>query len=167
MKHILFAAFLCMLSATCIAQTRVTLCDPATPSNAICVSWEAPATNTDGTPTILPLTYRVERQSLTSNPTWVTLETVSVTRSYIKGLTPGQTYTFRVIALAGGKESAPSNTASRSIEAPTPSAPVIIIAATIHADGPPTYRIIQQVNAKPNEVVFAAPASMRPLFAAR
>jgi hypothetical protein len=147
-------------------STRVTLCDAATPNNALCLSWEAPATNTDGSPTVLPLTYRVERQTATSTPTWIAVETVSVTRSYVKGLAPG-TYSFRVFAIAGGMESAPSNTASKPVIAPTPNAPVIIIAATINANGPPTYRIIQSVTLKPNEVVFAAPAAMKPLFASR
>jgi hypothetical protein len=155
------------LTGVAQAQTRVTPCDPATPNNAICVYWTAPATNDDGTPSILPLTYRVERQTHTTPPTWMAVETVNITRSYLKNLTAGTTYYFRVFALAGGKESVPSNTASKLIETPNPGSVVIIIAATIHADGPPTYREIQSVRIKPDEVVFAAPVAMRPLFASR
>jgi hypothetical protein len=171
-EHRYVAAFALVILAFCVtgvaeAQTRVTACDAATPTNAICLSWEAPATNTDGTPTVLAFTYRVERQTFTTPASWTALETVNVTKSYVKNLTPGNTYVFRVIAIAGGIESDPSNTASRAIAAPKPNAPVIIIAATIRADGPPVYRIIQSVTLKPEEVVLVAPASMRALFVSR
>jgi hypothetical protein len=174
-EHRYIAALAIVLLGFCVAgiataqtaSTRVTPCDSATPNNAICLSWEMPATNTDGTPTVLAFTYRVERQTFTTPVTWTAVETVGVTRSYVKNLTAGNTYVFRVIAIAGGVESAPSNTASKAIAAPTPNAPVLIIAATINANGPPTYRIIQSVTLRSNEVAFVAPAAMRSLFVSR
>jgi hypothetical protein len=90
---------------------------------------------------------------------------------YARNLAPGS-YTFRVYVgctNVGCVESLPSNAASKDATAVPiqPNTPVIIIAATIRADGPPSYRVIQSVTLRPNEVVFAAPAAMRPLFASR
>jgi hypothetical protein len=168
MKRIFFAAFLCMSSMTCIAQTRSTPCDSATPNNALCVSWNAVATDTSGN-AITGVSYRVEQRTGTSG-NFATVGNASATQYYAKNLSPG-TYYFRVYANCSActAESAASNTGSGAATAipVIPNAPVIIIAATIRADGPPTYRIIQQVNLRPNEVVFAAPAAMRPMFANR
>lgn len=137
--------FLCvcgMVAQPAFAQ-RATPCDPATPNNAICVMWDQVTLNTDGTLVTLPITYRVERQTLTPTPTWTTVETVSTLRSYVRNLAPG-TYTFRVLAIVDAKESAPSNTASRSVDKPTPQAPVIqVVQVVIGMDHAPVYRITQ------------------------
>jgi predicted phage tail protein len=146
-KHLL-ALFLVFVVGTVgsvkaqTATTRVTPCNAATPNNALCVLWTAPANNTDGTPIVLALTYRVERLTQTNPATWMTVNTVSTTQAYVTNLAPG-TYTFRVIAIAGGKESDPSNSAAGTVATPTPNPVVITIAVNISPDAPPT---IVQVN---------------------
>jgi hypothetical protein len=168
-NHIIAALLLLCLTGTAQAQARVTPCNAATPNNAICVSWAAVATDTSGA-AISGVTYRTERAASASGPYTTVQASSSATQFYATNLATG-TYYFRVYAncAACTGESAPSNAVNGSATpSPViPNAPVIIIAATIRADGPPTYRIIQSVNLKPNEVVFAAPASMRSLFVAR
>lgn len=166
------ALTLLALCATGIARaqssTRSTPCDSATPNNALCVSWGAVTAATDGT-AISGVTYRVEQRAGTSG-SYATVANGSALQYYAKGLNPG-TYYFRVYAncTACTSESAASNTANGAATPipVVPTSPVIIIAATINANGPPTYRIIQSVTLRPNEVVFAAPASMRAVFANR
>lgn len=171
MRSTVVVALLCLVGvAKAQAATRATPCDPATPNNALCLTWAAPTTNTDGTPTVLALTYRVEMKAGSGSYSNA-VANLTATQYYAKNLAPG-TYTFRVYAncsAAGCVESPASNAAAKdATPIPIqPNAPVIIIAATIRANGPPTYRIIQSVTLKPNEVVFAAPASMKPLFASR
>ncbi len=156
-------AFACIEKAN--AQTRVTPCNAATPTNAICLGGTAPTMRTDGTPITGALTYRWE-QRLASG-TFASIGTQAALQKYVTNLAAG-TYEFRAYAIeAGNTESSASNLASRDSTIAPPNAPVIIIAATVYTDKPPTYRIIQSITLKPNEVVFAAPASMRPLFAAR
>lgn len=173
-RFTVIAVLLCVLGMVAsVAQaqtsTRVTPCDAATPNNAICVSGAAVTTGTNGE-TLTGVTYRVEQKAGTG--AYATVATgLTTLQYYAKNLSPG-TYTFRAYAncaTPGCVESAPSNEASKGATAipVQPNTPVIIIAAVIRADGPPTYRIIQSVTLKPNEVVFAAPASMRSLFAAR
>lgn len=127
------------------------------------VCWTAPETNIDGSPTVLALTYDVELQSGT---TWTKVATGISAKDYTSpALTPG-TYTYRVIAFAGGKSSAPSSSASKLTDNPTPNAPsVIIVAATIKAGHAPTYRIVYTVKPKDGEIVFVAPETLRTLFA--
>jgi len=153
--------------AQAVPTTRVTTCDPATPNNALCVTWTAINTDTNGG-AVTGVTYRVEQRTGTTG-TFATVATGAATQFYAKNLAPG-TYFFRVyVNCTGCIESVPSNTASKDATPNPiqPNAPVIIIAATIRAGQPPVYRIIQSVNLGPNDVVFAAPASMRPVFAAR
>ena len=116
--------------------TRSTPCNAATPANAICVSWEVP-NYVDGTPIALPITYRVEQKA---GATWTAVQTVSNTRAYLTGLAPG-TYTFRVVAIVGGKESVPSNEAGRSVEQPAPSAPVIQVVQVVIGDHQPVFTV--------------------------
>jgi hypothetical protein len=122
--------------------TRITPCNAATPNNAICVHWKAPETFVDGTPIVLPITYRVEQKAGTgAEATWPAVQTVTTTRAYLTGLAPG-TYTFRVIAIVGPKESAPSNEAGRLVEHPTPAAPVIqVVQVVIGMDHAPVYKL--------------------------
>lgn len=141
MKRLLLLAALAF-AAPSFAQTRVTPCDPATPNDSICVFWAAPTTNTDGTPATLAFTYRVERLQQVTNPSWMAVETTSALRSYVRNLAPG-TYTFRVFAIAGGKESASSNAAGRTVDAPTPNPPVIqVVRVIIGVDHAPVYRVL-------------------------
>jgi len=170
--HAILALALLLVAGAAGAQTagtRVTPCDAATPNNALCVSWTHDGKNVDGTPASA-LTYRVEQKFGTG--AYSTVATgLTASQYYAKNLAIGS-YTIRVFAncaTAGCVESNASNAPTGSATAPPvqPNAPVIIIAATIRADGPPTYRIVHSVTLRPNEVVFAAPASMRPLFASR
>lgn len=144
--------------------TRVTDCDAATPTNAVCIVHGAITTRTDGLPTVFPVTYRVEQKI--GSGTFTTVETTATLKHYVKNLAPGE-YTFRVFAIENTLVSDASNTAAKSIVQAPPGAPVIVIAATIRADGPPTYRIVYTVTPRDGEIVFTAPASMRSVFAAR
>lgn len=144
---------------------RVTPCSSATPNSAVCIVITAPTKREDGSDITGTLTYRAEQKVGTGSYTSSTV-TQGAGWLYVQNLSPGS-YTFRVYATENGVTSGPSNEAGKGVTQAQPNAPTIIIAATIRADGPPSYRIIQQVNLKPNEVVFAAPAEMRPLFASR
>lgn len=143
------------------SATRVTDCDPATPTNAICVTHGVVNTRIDGLPTVFPVTYRVEQK--VGAGAFVAVVTEAATKHYIKNLAPGD-YVFRVIALENLVASDPSSTASKSIIQAPPSAPVIVIAATIRSDGPPIYRIVYTIRPREGELVFLAPESMRSLF---
>lgn len=75
---------------------------PVEPPATTKLTWTAPTSNTDGTAISQPLTYRVEAQA---GSTWSALATVS-------GLAydaPGSTGCWRVVAIAGGAESDPTN----------------------------------------------------------
>jgi hypothetical protein len=156
------AATLFLMCVYGIASAQVTCHKVA--DNRAHVCWAAPITNTDGTPIILALTYNVELQS---GATWTRVATGITATDYTSGVLTAGTYVYRVTAIAGGKSSDPSSTASKAVENPTPNAPTIIVVAQIREGQPPTYRIVQSVTLRPGEVVFAAPASMRPLFAGR
>jgi predicted phage tail protein len=162
---ILAAALLALCCAgIATAQTRTTPCDAATPTNAVCIHWAAVTTRIDGLPTIFPVTYRVEQQ--TGTGAFATVSTGAATQAYVKNLAPGE-YTFRVFSIENSKVSAASNAAGRSITQAAPEAPVIIIAATIRPGKEPTFRLIYTVTPRPGEVVFVAPASLRPYVVAR
>lgn len=122
--------------------TRPTPCHLATPNNAICIMWTAPATNTDGTPIVLPISYRLERQSGAS---WVPVITTDLRQHYLTGLTPG-TYTFRVSAIVNGAQSDYSNTASRDATAPPPPVPqppvIQVVQVTIGVDHAPVFTVL-------------------------
>lgn len=163
-KRTAIAVVLLCIAGFAQAQTRVTDCDPATPTNAICITHGAVVTRTDGLPTVFPVTYRVEQKI--GSGLYTTVETTGLLKHYVKNLAPGE-YVFRVFAIENAVVSDPSNTVPKSIIQAAPNAPIIVIAATINANGPPTYKVIQSYTLKANEVVFVVPASMRPLFAAR
>jgi hypothetical protein len=169
MKHILSILALLALAGTAQAQTRNTACSSTTPNNALCLAWTAATQNTEGA-AITGVYYRVQQRVGTTGQWTEIAPNVTALQYYVQNLAPGSYY-FRVFVGCTGctGESASSNvangTATQNPNIPQPT--TLIIAAVIHADGPPTYRIIQQVTLKPNEVVFTAPATMRPLFAAR
>lgn len=119
--------------------TRPTPCHLATPNNALCVMWTAPQVNEDGTPIVLPISYRLERQSGTN---WAPVTTTDLRQHYLTGLAPG-TYTFRVLAIVNGVHSQPSNTASREATAPPPPQPV-----------PPVIQVVQVVIGVDHAPVF-------------
>lgn len=121
------------------AQTRSTPCNASTPNNAVCLTWGAVATRTDGLPTTFPVTYRAEQQAGTG--TFTTLSTVSATQFYVQNLAPGA-YTFRVFAIENSLVSAASNLASRTIVQAPPTAPVIVIAVVIGVDHSPVYTVL-------------------------
>lgn len=148
--------------------TRVTPCNAATPNNALCVSWGAVATDLSGNP-ITGVTYRVERKL--GSAAYATVQaSTTTTQHYATNLAVG-THFFRVFANCSActAESAASNEASgaATVIPVIPSSPVIIIAATIRANAPPTYRIVYTVTPRNGEIVFVAPDSMRPVFASR
>lgn len=170
---LLLAFFLCCAGVSSLAYsqtsgTRSTPCSATTPNNAICITWTHNGKTDDGSASVTGVTFRVEQKFGTG--AFATVGTgLTANQYYAQNLAVG-TYTFRVYANCSNPacvESVASNEASKGATANPiqPSAPVIIIAALIREGQPPVYRIIQSVNLKPNEVVFAAPASMRPLFA--
>jgi hypothetical protein len=143
MKTILSFLFLSLLGGIAQAQTtRSTPCDPATPSNAVCIGWSPVITRVDGLPTTFPVTYRVEQQI--GSGAFAAIATVSTSQHYAKNLAPG-VYTFRVFAIENLLESAPSNTAGKTIVQANPGAPVITIAVVISSDRSPVYRIVGSV----------------------
>lgn len=169
MSHLLGALALLALSAASQAQTRATPCDPATANNAICITGAAVTTGTNGE-VLTGVTYRAEQKS--GAGAYSTVATgLTTLQYYAKNLAPG-TYTFRVYVSCtnvGCVESLPSNAATKDATANPiqPNTPVLIIAATIRANAPPTYRIVYTVKPKADEVVFVAPESMRKLFASK
>jgi hypothetical protein len=166
-----FAIFLLALCITGIAQaqTRVTPCSATTANNELCITGPAVTTGTNGE-ALQGVTYDVERRLGSGSYSTIATGLTSI-QLYDKNLAPG-TYTYRVYANCtnvGCVKSAASNAASGNATAVPiqPNAPTLIIVASISADRPPVYRIIQSVTLRPGEVVFAAPASMRSVFAAR
>lgn len=163
--RLILVAFLMVCGATAHGQNRITPCSTTTPNNALCTTWGAVTTDVSGNP-IAGVTYRVERK-LGSAAYATVLASTTSTQYLATNLAVG-THFIRVFANCSActAESAASNEASGGATAipVVPNSPVIIIAATIRADGPPIYRIIQSVTLKPNEIAFVAPASMRPLF---
>lgn len=164
MKRYLLALTL-LLATGAYAQTRVTPCDPATPNNALCVTGTAPSTMSDGTPTIQPLTYRIQQKTGSSGTYSNVATNLTTLQYYAQNLAPG-TYFFRAFANCATctAEGAASNEVSKAATANpvVPGSPILIIAATIRANGPPVLRIIYTVTPRQGEVVFVAPASLRP-----
>lgn len=169
-----YVAFVCLLAFACItpahaqAATRVTPCNTNTPNNALCISWQGVTTDTSGN-AITGVNYRVERKL--GSAAYATVQASgTATQFYATNLAVG-THFLRVFANCSActAESAASNEVSGSATPipVIPNSPVIIIAATIRANGPPTYRIVYTVKPKDGEVVFVAPESMRPVFASR
>lgn len=140
MKHAkLISALLIVSLIGSFVQARPTSCNANTPNNAVCVEFTAPANHIDGMPIVLPITYRVEQR--TGSGAWAAAQTVSVTRAYITGLSPG-TYSFRVFAIVQDKVSEASNEATRTVELAPPNPPIITIAVVIRANTAPVYRIL-------------------------
>lgn len=172
---LLLLAVLLVIGSPAFAQTatRVTNCSATTPNNAICLEWTHDGKAADGTASP-PVTFRVEQKAGTG--AYTTAATNLTTLKYFaQNLSPGD-YLFRIFAnctsvpnVVTCSEGAASNVAGRNVAVPvvTPSAPVLIIAATIRADGPPTYRVVYTVRPREGEIVFVAPESMRPVFANR
>lgn len=168
MKYLALLALLIAGPVFAQSNARVTPCSATTPNNALCLSWTQDGKDTGGN-AITGVTYRLT-QKLGTGATTTVANNITASQFYAQNLTPGS-YTFIVYANCATctAESAASNAATGSATPipVVPNAPVIIIAATIRADGPPTYRIIQSVTLRPNEVVFSAPAAMRSLFVSR
>ena len=161
---LIVGALLLVCAGLAQAQTRVTPCNAATPTNAVCLTGTAPTTRTDGTPITGALSFRWE-QRLAPSGTFASIGTQATLQKYVTGLAAG-TYEFRAFAIeAGNAESAASNVAGRDSAVSPPNAPIIIIAATIRAGQPPTFRIVYTVTPRADEYVFVAPASLRPAFA--
>ena len=137
---LLVLALVCAGVAQAQSGTRVTPCHAATPNNAICITVTAPTMHEDGTPIVLPITYRYERQA---GSAWTVLTTTSATLHYLTGLSPG-TYSFRVLAIVGGRESLPSNVAGRDVQQPATAPPVIhVVQVVIGMDHAPVYLLTQ------------------------
>jgi hypothetical protein len=171
-----FALIVTCLAGIANAQsaTRVTPCSATTANNELCLVITPSSTNVDGTPLTRPSTFRIEQKA--GSGAYVQIASALSTPQFlVKGLVPGD-YLFRVYQSCVSvpnvitcNESGATTSTTKNIATPVeqPNAPVIIIAATIRANAPPVYRIIQAVTLKPNEVVFAAPAAMRTVFASR
>lgn len=176
MKHLKLISALLLVSllgsfvpdAHAQAATRVTPCSATTQNNELCITGTAVTTDTNGN-AITGVTYRVTQKFGTGTAANVATGLTAL-QYYAKNLAPGS-YTFQVFAncTACTAESAGSNAAAGSATPipVVPSTPVIIIAATIRADGPPTFRVVYTVTPRPGEVVFVAPASLRPYVASR
>lgn len=151
------------------AATRVTACSANTPNNAICLTWTHDGKTVDGA-AISGVTFRVD-QKLGSGTYATVASSIANSQYFAQNLAVG-TYTFRVFASCSAAaciDSPASNEASKGASANPvqPTAPVLIIAATIRADGPPSYRIVYTVKPRDGEFVFIAPESMRKLFASK
>lgn len=137
-----YLALLLLLPALAHAQ-RVTPCNNATPSNAVCIVWTASTTWTNGTPIVVPVTYRVEQR--TGSGAWTTVTTVSQPQAYVVNLAPG-TYTFRVFAIANSQVSDASNEAVKEATAPPPvipTPPVIqVVQVIIGVDHAPVFTVL-------------------------
>lgn len=177
MKHLKLISALLLVSllgsfvpdAHAQAATRVTPCSATTPNNALCLAWTHDGKTMDGT-TVSGVTFRMEQKFGTGAYATVA-SAIAGSQYFAQNLAVG-TYTFRVFAnctAAPCIESSPSNETSKGATANPiqPTAPVLIIAATIRADGPPTFRIVYTVTPRAGEVIFVAPASLRPYVAAR
>ena len=166
--HLVATLAIALLTLCCVgianAQARVTPCSPTTATNEVCIHWNAVTTRVDGLPTAFPVTYRVEQQ--TGTGAFTAISTAAATQLYVKNLAPGD-YAFRVFAIENSRTSAASNSGSKSVVQAAPEAPVIIIAATIRAGQQPTFRVVYTVTPRPGEIVFVAPASLRPYVVAR
>lgn len=160
-EHRLIGAFAASILALCVAGiahaqeppgTRATPCNLATPNNALCIVVTPPTVNEDGTPIVLALTYRVERLV---GSTWTPVTTTASTLHYLTGLAPG-TYTFRVLAIAGGRESLPSNTAARDVQQPAPAPPVIqVVQVVIGENVAPVFTVLSNGTLSKTWVGFA------------
>lgn len=159
----ILAASLLALCVTGIAQAQVTCPKVSDDKAHICWAPVVNFTNGNPIPVTSLITYTVQRQS---GATWVNDATVTATDWTSGVLAPG-TYVYRVTATVGTKTSLPSNTASRAVEAPTPESPVIIIAVTIRKGEPPLMRVVYTVTPRKGELVFVAPAALRPYVVAR
>lgn len=175
MIRILIALALICFAGAASAQTRVTPCDPVTPNNAICVTITPATLNVDGTPLTQPPIWRVEQK--TGAGAYAVIATgIKTPQLYVKNLAPGD-YTFRsyqscvsipnVINCIESGATDPSNTRNVGVPTQQPAIGVTIIAATIHANGPPTYRVVYTARPRDGEIVFAVPESMRTVFASR
>jgi len=97
------------------------------PYNEARLQWTAPATHTDGSPIVNAITYRVEKQSGTA---WSSVTTVSTTTYAATGLGTG-THCYRVRAIVGGVQSAPSNTGCKTVTQPAPNPPVLTVVEVV------------------------------------
>lgn len=159
-----------------IAAPRATPCDPATPDNALCITGTAPTVNTDGTPITLPLIYRIEQKTGTGAYATVATGLTSL-QYYAKNLAPGD-YVFRAYANCVGVPSVvncsenstpspPSSVKNIAVPTVTPGAPLLIIAVTINAEGPPTYRLVYTARPRVGEFLISGGEDIRALVAKR
>jgi hypothetical protein len=145
MRQLLSSLVLLAIAGTSYGQTRSTPCDPATPNNSLCITWEAVTQSTDGK-TLASVYYRVQRRIGTTGA-WTDLApNLTALRYYDQNLTPG-TYFYRVFAGCSicSAESASSNIAQRDATAPPliPTAPVITVAVVVGMGHAPVYRLTQ------------------------
>jgi hypothetical protein len=131
---------LVILALVCAAVARAQTPCAKVADNRAHVCWEAPIVNTDGTPIVLALTYDVEQQTGT---TWTRVATGLTSLDWTSGvLTPG-TYTYRVIANAGGRSSDPSGTANKTATNPQPLPPSIqVVQVVIGVDHAPVFTVL-------------------------
>lgn len=121
MIYRLIASVALLACAPAFGQT----CAPATTTQNAArdearLTWVAPTLNTDGTAIGSPITYRVSRSTGTGAFSFQ-CQTTAVTVSLLAQ--PVGVQNYRVTATVAGVESAPSNTASKTIVAPTPNPP--------------------------------------------
>lgn len=132
------------------AGTRSTPCDPLTPNNAVCLQVDPPTVNVDGTPVVLPLTYRYEQKI--GSGAWAPIAGAAAAdaKLYVKNLTPG-TYTFRAYVNCVGsgciENPTPVVSISKDVTAPviqpgTPKA-ILVVQVVIGMDHAPVYRTTQ------------------------
>lgn len=89
------------------------------PSSVACLSWNPPATYVAGNPITKPIRYRVFRQA---GSDWVLQLETTESRADVAGLALGpQCFRVTAVDVTSGRESAPSDTACKTLrpEAPT------------------------------------------------
>lgn len=124
------AAALLALCAVGIARAQATPACPKVADNKAHVCWTAPITNTDGSPVVLALTYDIEVQPAGS-ATWTSVATGLTKIDWVSGVLAPGTYTYHVIAIAGGKPSGPSITGVKDAVNPTPNPPASTVVAQV------------------------------------
>lgn len=143
------------------AATRVTPCSATTADSEVCLNVTPGTTLTTGTPAVLGSQLRFEQK--TGAGAWTLIGTMTAalptTNRLVTGLAPGD-YTWRVFQVylaPNAPTSAPSNELGKTIAQPGTVAPVLIIAATIRADGPPVFRVVATITPRAGEYLVMVP----------
>lgn len=153
MKHFKIIAACAALAFSSLALAQTPCTKVADDKAHLC--WTPPVLYTSGSqiPAGTAITYTVQRQSGTA---WLNDATGVTASDWTSGVLQPGAYLFRVSATVGTKTSGPSNTGSRTVDSPTPEAPVLTIAVVIGVGHAPVYRIVSG-NARSDSVYGMVP----------